>query len=1010
MMRWNLLLAVCVSWGCAGNGEPQASSCEDDPTQPACVVRDTDPADDTDDGGDGDAGSDTDALDDTDDGDVDTDALDDTDDGDGDTDAAGTASLNEVRIEPTVAYNDDVLRCAVEVDDPNGDALLVRLWTRVASGAELGTGEFLDLSAGSLLAPGEVVRCRATLVHGGGDEVDSAVVLLSNRAPVVTSVVVSPPSPVRGDVVTCAAEATDADGDAPVLSYAWSTGAVGPSVTVSASEPRGTALVCTATATDALDGALTDSETGSVTVANTPPVVTSVVVSPPSPVRGDVVTCAAEASDADGDAPVLSYAWSTGAVGPSVTVSASEPQGTVLVCTVTATDALDGALTDSGTGSVTVANTPPVVTSVTVSPSTARVGDVVTCAAEAVDADDDALTLSYAWSNGATGSSLTLLSSDNPGTALLCTATATDPQDASDSLTSTAGVTVANTPPVVTSVVVSPASPARGDTVTCVAEATDADGDDPVLSYAWSTGAVGPSVTVSASEPRGTALVCTATATDALDASLTDSGTGSVEVGNTPPVVAHVGIAPEVARTQDVLTAVVEASDVDGDDLSFGYVWQVNGGVVPGEEGSALGSSHFVKGDAVVLSVTADDGSAASDGVSSPRVVANTAPGAPVVAVTPADAVEVNALTCAVVTAAVDPDVDDGADTLTYSFSWTVGGSAFPGATDSALSSVVSGDDVGPEELWVCEAVANDGEDAGDVGTAEVFVEAWVPPDPGGALTTARLGVVRYIPAGSFTMGCVQGRDSVAGVVCDPPSSTFTGWQLPTRTVTLTQGFWMMESELTQGMWTGLGFANPSSFSGTNHPVETVNWWEALEAANETSRRDGLAECYALTGCNSNAVGSNRRCTGVTVTSASGHPKDCEGWRLPTEAEWEYAARAGTNFPYSGGSDVSQVAWYSGNNSPSGTKADCTTPTPRNAWGLCDMSGNVWEWTWDGFASSYAGAATTDPAGLGPASWRMARGGSWGYDALDVRVARRARVTPGSRFHSIGFRLVRSFP
>ena len=700
-VRWMLLGVVCASAGCVRNQVTRASSCEDDPEQPECVS----------DGLDSDAAG-----------------------------TPGTATLGEVRIEPAVAFNDDVLRCAVDVDDPDGDALLTRLWTRVASGAEIGTGEVLDLGAGDRWPPGELIRCRATRVRAGGDLTGDAMITLSNRAPVVTSVTVSP------------------------------------------------------------------------------------------------------------DAP------------------------------------------------------------------------------------------------------------------------------------------------------------SRGDTVTCAAEASDADGDEPVLSYAWSTGATGPSITVSASESKGTVLVCTATAADAQDGSLTDRGTGSVEVGNTPPWFNHVGITPTVARTTDTLTAVVEASDSDGDDLSFGYVWRVNGEVVPGESGVSLGASHFVKGDAVVVSVTADDGSATSEGVSSPVEIANTVPGAPVVEVTPLDAVVGDALTCAVVTAPSDPDVDDGVDALTYSFSWTVDGSPFSGATGGANSSVVSGDDVGVEELWACAVVASDGDAAGEAGASDVFV-ASSERAPGAPLTTARLGIVRYVPAGSFTMGCVSPGDVVGGL-----TSCSLGWELPARTVTLTQALWMMESELTQGMWTALGFTNPSGYSGGDRPVETVNWWEAIEAANEASRRDGLAVCYTVMGCDSTDVGAGRSCTGVSVTSWSGHPKDCEGWRLPTEVEWEYAARAGTSFPYSGGSAETQVAWHSGNNSPAGTKNVCTTPTPRNAWGLCDMSGNVWEWAWDRYVSDYVGAATIDPTGPTSGSDRVCRSGGWGDGPQFVRVAFRFNGAPGNRYAYLGFRLVRSAP
>lgn len=272
--------------------------------------------------------------------------------------------------------------------------------------------------------------------------------------------------------------------------------------------------------------------------------------------------------------------------------------------------------------------------------------------------------------------------------------------------------------------------------------------------------------------------------------------------------------------------------------------------------------------------------------------------------------------------------------------------------------------------------------------------------------TPADLGTLRFIPAGSFTMGCVDPRD----VVGELTSCSRTD-ELPSRTVTLTKALWMMESEMTQRMWTEMGFPNPSNHVGTNKPVEMVSWWEALEVANEASRRDGLAECYALTGCIGKVGGGKSgigwSCTGVTVATPSGHPKDCTGWRLPTEAEWEYAARANTSYPFSGGNDLEQVAWTF-RNSGSRSRDVCTTAKPRNAWALCDMNGNVWEWTWDWYASSYDGATTTDPTGPAWGSYRVFRGGDWGFNSRVVRIADRSAITPGFHNSYVGIRLVRS--
>ncbi|MDR1903248.1 MAG: formylglycine-generating enzyme family protein, partial [Treponema sp.] len=131
------------------------------------------------------------------------------------------------------------------------------------------------------------------------------------------------------------------------------------------------------------------------------------------------------------------------------------------------------------------------------------------------------------------------------------------------------------------------------------------------------------------------------------------------------------------------------------------------------------------------------------------------------------------------------------------------------------------------------------------------------------------------------------------------------------------------------------------------------------------------------------------------------------GYRLPTEAEWEYAAKGGNKdymvYEYSGSNSVDGVAWYDGNSGnrthPVGTKA-------ANSLGLYDMSGNVWEWCWDWYGS-YTGSAQTDPAGASSGSSRVLRGGGWSNPAGSVRSAFRFLNTPSYRDFILGFRLVR---
>jgi formylglycine-generating enzyme required for sulfatase activity len=201
--------------------------------------------------------------------------------------------------------------------------------------------------------------------------------------------------------------------------------------------------------------------------------------------------------------------------------------------------------------------------------------------------------------------------------------------------------------------------------------------------------------------------------------------------------------------------------------------------------------------------------------------------------------------------------------------------------------------------------------------------------------------------------------------------------------------------------------------SGDRRPVDTVNWFEPLAAANAASDADGLARCYTLTGC-SGSVGAGMTCTDVAVTAASGSVYDCEGWRLPTEAEWEHAARGGESYAYAGSNTLGDVGWYgddyvvTGNLGNSGGETHEVCELAANGYGLCDMSGNVTEWTWDLF--DYLGRDAEDPEGAASGFDRVRRGCSWGTDLKWGRVSYRSFFTPFDRSALNGFRLVRTAP
>ena len=264
-----------------------------------------------------------------------------------------------------------------------------------------------------------------------------------------------------------------------------------------------------------------------------------------------------------------------------------------------------------------------------------------------------------------------------------------------------------------------------------------------------------------------------------------------------------------------------------------------------------------------------------------------------------------------------------------------------------------------------------------------------------GAVTSVQGADYVMVCPGTFDMGCTAVQQADGNCYSD---------ESPVHTVTLSRGFWISATELTQGQWQSLMGNNPSHFSscGADCPVEYVDWWDSLTYANALSTAEGLPECYVLSGC-----GSNGSCSGVSLNSSDGTPYGCAGYRLPTEAEWEYAARAGTDLLYSGSDTVDDVAWRHSN---SGYHTNEVATKQPNAWGLYDMSGNVWEWNWDWYDDDYySSSPAIDPTGAGNgASSRVIVGGSWDWTARLARVACRSSITPGFASSDQGFRLLRT--
>ena len=229
--------------------------------------------------------------------------------------------------------------------------------------------------------------------------------------------------------------------------------------------------------------------------------------------------------------------------------------------------------------------------------------------------------------------------------------------------------------------------------------------------------------------------------------------------------------------------------------------------------------------------------------------------------------------------------------------------------------------------------------------------------------------------------------------------------------------FYMSDHPVTRGEYKTLMGKDPSYASAydkdgnkltgddnvKNNPVNYISWYDALVYCNTLSIKENLTPCYSISGSTNPKDWGSVPSSSNNTWNAATCDFTADGYRLPTEAEWEWAARGGENYTYAGSDDIDEVAWYTSNTNDTGTR-DVKTKK-ANGYGLYDMSGNVWEWCWDWYDSISGDTASTGPAS---GSNRCQRGGSWSSNASHAQVCIPDRGSPNYRYYSGGFRLVRS--